>query len=117
MKVSADCSTLFIENNGSTARDFVMQERNMLSHLKLAMLLSVLSTSLLLHSRLSPAMDGQEQSTAGVPIACILFAGAILSIVAGTFEYHYGIRDLLKARAFVAKTRSASIIVQPFGTD
>ena len=90
---SLDCAPLVLDNTGSTARDFVMLERNMLSHLKLALLLSVLSTSILLQSRLVPDdSPGAEPARFGVPIASLLFAGTLLAIVAGTWEYYHGFK-------------------------
>lgn len=105
MKIRSDFSTLVVENAGSNARDFAMLEQNMLAHLQLALLLSILSTSLLLHVRLTPQVEDQRSQWSGVPLASLLFAGAVLSILAGTAEYHYGLRDLLNSAAFVAKTR------------
>ncbi|KAK0446817.1 hypothetical protein EV421DRAFT_1901658 [Armillaria borealis] len=58
-----------IENSGSTARDFCMLERNMLAHIKLALLLSVLSSSLILQARLVPTADeGGYVQEYGMPL-------------------------------------------------
>ena len=89
-----------LENSGSTARDFCMLERNILSHLKLALLLSLLSSSLLLHSRLVPNTSDQSSASA-IPLASLQFAAAIASIIAGVWEYYRGFRDVRMARAFL----------------
>ncbi|KAF8916262.1 hypothetical protein CPB85DRAFT_1290534 [Mucidula mucida] len=91
-----------VANTGSTARDFCMLERNILSHVKLALLLSVLSASLLLQTRLVPS-EGEDigASHYGVPLASLQFAGALLSIAAGIWEYLSGCKDLLRMSAFL----------------
>lgn len=92
-----------VENTGSTARDFAMLERNILSHVKLAVILSLLSSSLLLHARLVPSEDeGNNQQRSGVILGSFQFAAAILSLAAGAWEYYSGYWDLRKARAFLA---------------
>lgn len=79
-----------------------MLERNILSHVKLALLLSVLSASLLLQTRLVPS-EGEDigASHYGVPLASLQFAGALLSIAAGIWEYLSGCKDLLRMSAFL----------------
>ncbi|KIK08884.1 hypothetical protein K443DRAFT_655500 [Laccaria amethystina LaAM-08-1] len=96
-----------IENTGSTARDFCFLERNILSHLKIALLLSLLSSSLLLRARLVPEKEPHSESGGGVPLAIIEFITAIACIVAGAFEYYSGYWDLRYARAFMAAAKSA----------
>ncbi|KAJ7066605.1 hypothetical protein C8F01DRAFT_1123907 [Mycena amicta] len=92
-----------IENAGSTARDFCMLERNLLSHLKLALLLSLLSSSVLLRARLVP--DDQQPrelpGTMGIAISSLQFFAAIATVTAGGIEYYWGYRDLRKMRAFL----------------
>lgn len=95
-----------IENTGSTARDFCFLERNILSHLKIALLLSLLSSSLLLRARLVPEKEPHSESGGEVPLAIIEFTTAIACIVAGAFEYYSGYWDLRYARAFMAAAKS-----------
>ncbi|KAK0202692.1 hypothetical protein DFS33DRAFT_1263028 [Desarmillaria ectypa] len=91
-----------IENSGSAARDFCMLERNMLAHIKLALLLSVLSSSLILQTRLVPTTDeGGYVQEYGIPLAIIQFVAALLAIAAGVWEFHVGCRDLMRMRAFL----------------
>lgn len=95
-----------LENTGSTARDFAMLERNILSHLKLALLLSLLSSSVLLRARLVPDnTTAPTTSKAGIPIASVQFAASIAAIAAGCWEYHCGYRDLRNMRAFLVATK------------
>jgi hypothetical protein len=90
-----------VENTGSAARDYCMLERNILSHLKLALLLSVLSVSLLLNARLVP-QNGHEASASGsLPLAVIEFTAAMFCIAAGAWEYYNGYQDLRHGRAFL----------------
>jgi len=95
-----------VENTGSAARDYCMLERNILSHLKLAILLSLLSSSLLLNARLVP--DPKTQQPGSLPLAAMEFAAAIACVVAGVWEYYNGYRDLKQARAFLVGVKSVS---------
>ncbi|KAJ3538160.1 hypothetical protein NMY22_g5282 [Coprinellus aureogranulatus] len=98
---STTSSSYLIPNEGSTARDYCMLERNILSHLKLALLLSVLSASIILRARLVPVTDTTKED-GGLPLACVEFAAAILCIGAGGWEYYQGYWDLKNSRAFLA---------------
>jgi hypothetical protein len=100
-------STL-VENTGSTARDFCMLERNILSHVRLALLLALLSSSVLLRARLVPD-DNPEypppSSSPDLPMAAVQFAASIAAIAAGIWQYQSGYRDLLNLRAFLVSTK------------
>lgn len=87
-------------NSASTARDFCMLERNILSHLKLALLLSLLSSSLLLQARLVPSTDDQNDASS-IPLASLQFVAAIACISIGLWEYFRGFRDMRMERAFL----------------
>ncbi|KAF8802945.1 hypothetical protein BYT27DRAFT_7260521 [Phlegmacium glaucopus] len=102
-----------LENSGSTARDFCMLERNILSHFKLALLLSLLSSSLLLHARLVPPSNPKDQirEANNIPLASLQFVAAIASIAAGLWEYYQGFQDMRMARAFLAAPRLHFIIM------
>jgi hypothetical protein len=97
---SPSSSSYFIPNTGSTARDYCMLERNLLSHLKLALLLSILSASIILRARLVPVAD-YDNEDGGVPLASVEFAAAVVCIVAGGWEYYQGYWDLKSGRAFL----------------
>ncbi|KAF8892153.1 hypothetical protein BD779DRAFT_1670497 [Infundibulicybe gibba] len=98
-----------LENVGSTARDFCMLERNLLSHLKLALLLSLLSSSVLLRARLVPEPthdpSRNDGSQAGIPLAAVQFLASLVAIAAGAWEYNSGYRDLRNMRAFLVAVR------------
>jgi hypothetical protein len=103
-----------VENTGSTARDFCMLERNILSHFKLGLLLSLLSSSILLHARLpgpSPDPsdpndgDSSKSSKAGIPMATIQFVAALVAIAAGAWEYWSKEKDLRSMRAFLMASK------------
>jgi len=87
-----------------------MLERNILSHFKLALLLSLLASSLLLHARLVPADDPTDASF-GLPLACVEFVTAIATIVAGVWEYFSGYSDYRHARAFLTGVSPHFIIM------
>ena len=93
-----------LENKGSTARDFFMLERNILSHFKLAVLLSLLSSSLILQTRLIPS-TGEEQKSSDIPLGSVEFATALAAIAGGVWEYYNGCRDLRESRAFLVAVK------------
>ncbi|EPQ56526.1 hypothetical protein GLOTRDRAFT_40323 [Gloeophyllum trabeum ATCC 11539] len=99
---------LAIENTGSTARDFCMLERNLLSHYKLAILLALISSSILLRTRLS-FNDGVEHDPSpgkGVlPIGTLEMVTALLAIGAGIWEYQSSSVDMRNQRAFLDVTK------------
>lgn len=92
-----------IENNGSTARDYCMFERNFLSHAKLALLLTLISSSVLLHARLDSPTNPEEHGhdKLGIPLASLEIIAAFAVIGSGLWEYESGIRDMRIRRAFL----------------
>ncbi|KAL4065906.1 hypothetical protein V8B97DRAFT_1057735 [Scleroderma yunnanense] len=98
------------EISGSNVRDFCMLERNYLSHFKLTLLLLLLSCSAILNTRL-PAPPGSggghtdEAATFKFLIGILQYIAALLTIAAAVWEYHTGIKDLLKVRAFLVGTK------------
>lgn len=113
-----------VQNEGSAARDFCMLERNLLSHLKLALLLSLLSSSFLLRTRLFPNfpnIEGFDYEDLGLPLSIVLYAGGILTIIGGIWEFYKGHEDFRAERAFLRAPKghlglltAVSVIV--FGT-
>jgi hypothetical protein len=101
-----------LANSASTARDFCMLERNILSHLKLALLLSLLSSSLLLQARLVPSTDNQNDPSS-IPLATLLFVAAIACISIGLWEYFRGFRDMRMTRAFLSTPKFVYFVVLP----
>jgi hypothetical protein len=94
-----------VRNEGSTARDFCMLERNLLSHLKLALLLSLLSSSFLLKTRLFPNPSGNggfDYEELGLPSSIVLYVAGIITIIGGVWEFFGGHRDLRTGRAFLS---------------
>jgi hypothetical protein len=95
-----------LENQGSTARDHCMLERNFLSYAKLGLFLMLLSSSVLLKARLpgpDRPKDHEEHPNygLGVPLATIQFVAALIVIGAGCWGYESGIRDMRARRAFL----------------
>ncbi|KAH7890794.1 hypothetical protein F5I97DRAFT_1838804, partial [Phlebopus sp. FC_14] len=95
---------LSLEVTGSTVRDFCMLERNFLSHLKLVLLLILLSSSALLGIRL-PGPSQSDLSKASSSLAILLLVAALVTIAAALWEYHSGVKDLLRVRAFLMVTK------------
>lgn len=96
------------ENTGSAARDFAMLERNLLSHIRLATLLLLLSASVLLNARLpSPSEpSGKTPHTSwSIPLASVQTGTAVVTILAGIWEYHRGYKDMQDMRGFLLATK------------
>jgi hypothetical protein len=95
-----------VQIQGSTARDYFMLERNFLSHSRLALLLSLLASSVLLRARL-PGPDRPEGHEThpnfglGIPMASLEVAAAFVVIGVGYWEYDSGVRDMRARRAFL----------------
>ena len=102
-------------NSGRTARDFCFLERNILSHFKLALLLSLLSSSFLLHARLPSNLNSDSDNSSSysrseaVALAAVQFTAAVAAIAAGLWEFNSGIKDLRSARAFLAASKYVSL--------
>ena len=92
-----------IENHGSTARDYCMLERNYLSHAKLALLLMLISSSVLLRARLDSPSDPKNHWN-GIPLAAVEIISAFVVIGSGLWEYESGMRDMRGRRAFLLST-------------
>ena len=94
-----------LEIRVSEGRDYAMLERNLLSHLRLAVLLSLLSASLLLNARLpTPSEPGSAHtlpSTMGLSIAVIEVGAAVVTVAAGVWEYWQGYVDMKAQRGFL----------------
>ncbi|KZV74518.1 hypothetical protein PENSPDRAFT_194951 [Peniophora sp. CONT] len=91
-------TTLPIE--GSSPRDFCMLERNFLSHARLALLLALFASAVLLEVRLPlNSSDDEENRSDGnwtdvVVLASVGIGAAVLVILAGYGEYELGFRDI-----------------------
>jgi len=97
---------LLNEIAGSSVRDFCMLERNYLSHFKLILLLLLLSCSTLLDTRLpAPGDKPGSKERPNFPISILQFIAAVLTMAAAVWEYHRGVDDLLKVRAFLVGTK------------
>lgn len=93
-------TTLAIE--GSSPRDFCMLERNFLSHVRLALLLALFASAVLLEVRLplnSSDKEDEDHRSDGnradvVSLASVGIGAAVLVILAGYGEYELGFRDI-----------------------
>ena len=86
-----------------------MLERNLLSHLKLGVLLSLLSASIFLRTRLisEPGeTDPIPDHTQAAPLlATVQSVAALAALVAGYWQYHSHYRDLYYSRAFLVNNK------------
>jgi len=83
-----------------------MLERNFLSHARLGLLLMLLTSSVLLKTRLpgpDRPKDHEEHPNLGlgIPLATIQVIAALIVIGAGCWAYESGIRDMRARRAFL----------------
>ncbi|KZP09905.1 hypothetical protein FIBSPDRAFT_900149 [Athelia psychrophila] len=92
-----------VDNVGSTARDYCMLERNLLSYFKLALLLSLLSSSVLLKVRLPGPV---EDSHAGVPMASIQILASLAALAVGLHSYWTDQKAMRNMRAFLMTQNS-----------
>lgn len=97
------------ENTGSAARDYAMLERNLLSHIRLATLLLLLSSSLLLNARLPfTGTEAPNRPSAGrTSLASLQLAAALTAIGAGVWEYRRGYKDMQDMKGFLMATKCA----------
>ena len=83
-----------------------MFERNFLSHVKLALLLMLVSSSVLLRARLdsptSPEDHGNHKLS--IPLSAIEIITAFVVIGSGLWEYESGMRDMRGRQAFLHST-------------
>ncbi|KAI0717981.1 hypothetical protein C8T65DRAFT_571207 [Cerioporus squamosus] len=103
----------------SEGRDYAMLERNLLSHIRLAVLLSLLSASLLLDARLpTPSEPGSAhtpRSTMGLAIAVIEVGAALVTVAAGVWEYWQGYADMKAQRGFLRASQTHLAILSILG--
>jgi hypothetical protein len=87
---------------GSQRSDPWLRVKHSTLPLQLALLLSLISSSVLLHARLVPGelesdaslVPRVEISKAGIPMASVQMVASLVAIGAGAWEYYCGIRDL-----------------------
>ena len=97
------------ENTGSTARDYLMLERNLLTHLKLALLLSIVASSVLLKAKIVPSGgDGSQEGgrrSGWLALASFEFVAALFTIGAAVWQYFDASEDMRRARPFMESSR------------
>jgi len=103
-----------IVNNASAARDYAMLERNILAHLKLAVLLSVLSASLFLHAPppsqiVEPPADAPNLQNASYPLSIALFVVGVLTALIGCGDYIFNYMNMTKRAAFLVASKPHSL--------
>lgn len=116
-----------VDNVGSAARDYCMLERNVLAYFKLgeplnnvtgpslhihhanpALLLSLLSSSVLLKARIpDPSKNGSTEwpSKAGIPMATFQMVASLAAIAGGFYAYYSDMRAMRNMRAFLVATK------------
>lgn len=103
------------ENTGSTARDYLMLERNLLTHLKLALLLSIVAASVILKAKLVPSTEDASQTEGERPqwlaLASFEFAAALFTIGAALWQYYDASDDMRTARPFMESSRVHTAIM------
>lgn len=84
-----------------------MLERNLLAHIRLGMLLTTLTASILMQAKLVPQSEQEEAKAkySPIPFASVEFACAILCAIAGVTEYQSGYQDFLTSRPFLSTAK------------
>lgn len=85
-------------------------ERTYLSHLRLGLLLSLLSSATLLQARLSDPEPGEKKSAVDIaakPLGIVYFVASILAVAVGWWAYEDSLRGLLLQKAFVGELKCA----------
>ncbi len=88
-----------------------MLERNLLSHIRLACVLLLLSSSLLLKARIpAPENDTPTPRHNGrTSLASLQFVGSLVAIGAGAWEYRRGYKDMQDMKGFLMATKYVSL--------
>ncbi|PVF98899.1 hypothetical protein CPB86DRAFT_784345 [Serendipita vermifera] len=101
--------TISVDNVGSEARDFCAIERTYLSHIRLGMLLSLLSAALMLNARLpTPGQDPSHHQDAPlytIPLASAYLAASICGLSVACYNYERLWKGLKDGAAFVQSSR------------
>ncbi|KZT37000.1 hypothetical protein SISSUDRAFT_988406 [Sistotremastrum suecicum HHB10207 ss-3] len=101
-----------VENVGSTTRDFLALERNWLTHIRLVVLLSLLSSSILLRSRLSLSPNApRDLPHSALPVGSLYFAGAVAVSIASIVQYRSRFRDFFSFKGFLRPSLAHTIVV------
>lgn len=91
-----------------------MLERNLLSHIKLALLLFLLSSSFLLQTRLFPSHSDQggfDYERFGLPLSILLYTAAFLTMIGGIWEFFSGHADFRTERAFLSAPKPHLVLL------
>lgn len=117
---------LLLKVHGSNVRDFVMLERNLLTHLyvflncttclglnstfparRFAVALTLFAASMLLNARLpSPDSSGHtSESDSNIPLASVQAVAAIVTIAVGLWEYRKSFKDMCDMKAFLTAAK------------
>ncbi|KAK7686267.1 hypothetical protein QCA50_010487 [Cerrena zonata] len=104
---------LLLKVHGSNVRDFVMLERNLLTHLRFAIALTLFAASMLLNARLpSPDSSGRtSESDSNIPLAALQASAAVVTISIGLWEYHRSFKDMCEMKAFLTATKPHLVVM------
>ncbi|KIM21732.1 hypothetical protein M408DRAFT_47848, partial [Serendipita vermifera MAFF 305830] len=99
--------TISVDNVGSEARDFCAIERTYLSHIRLGLLLSLLSAAILLNARLPDPTTESNPSIHPytITLGSLYFVASILGLGAALFNYEKLWKGLKDGAAFVQSSR------------
>jgi len=116
MSTTLQIRPVHVDNIASEARDFCAIERTYLSHLRLGVVLTLLSASILLNARLpAPNADGDPTSDhdqlQGLRFGSLYFAAALAAFFGGLLNYDKLWSGMKNGRAFVQSPRFYTIIL------
>jgi hypothetical protein len=98
-----------IVNSASVARDYAMLERNILAHVKLALLLSLSSTALVLHiqlpAQIAETPDVTKLQNTSFPLSIVLFIAGVITVFIGCGDYISNYIDMMSDNAFLVASK------------
>jgi len=86
-------------------------ERNYLSHVRLGLLLSLLSSAILLKARLSGRGPKAESTNSALPLGSLFFAASIATIGVGWWSYEASKDEMKKGKGFVGGYRVHEVVL------
>jgi len=108
--------TVYVDNMASEARDFCTIERTYLSHLRLGLVLGLLSASILLNARLPASHDDEDPASGrsqlrGLGFGSVYLAAAVAVFFGGLLNYDKLWSDMKSGRALVQSPRFYTVVL------
>ncbi|BGP54190.1 hypothetical protein JCM8202_001324 [Rhodotorula sphaerocarpa] len=100
-----------IENNGSTARDYLARERNFLSWTKLTVSLAVISAALLVRFQYGVGALPAWEQRAQEPLGILFFIASLGSLASAAATFYRSQSGYARHKAFVYAGRATDVLM------